>query len=171
MSVSPSHKSSLTAFTAPVLVVFGLIIAAAAWLLPVNLKSVSPALLTAAGSGTPSLGAYGRDLVDVEKIGPAALVLAAAKTVNDPRAPALATALEQFATRQPGLMAWGGWDPFLDPLFNLRADTGRRGSTPVLTFFNTAAGRTTLRNYLLKSGSEGVQSLMRLRDITNTGLF
>jgi hypothetical protein len=171
MLVSPPNKRPLTAFSAPVLVVLGLVIAAAAWLLPINLKSMSPALLRAAGEGTPSLGAYGRDLVDVEKIGPAALVLAAAKAAKDPRAPALQTALDQFATRQPGLMAWGGWDPFLDPLFNLRADTGRRGSTPVLTFFNTAAGRTTLRNYLLKSGSEGVQSLMKLRDITNTGRF
>src|SRR5438128_2409052 len=101
MSHSPPNRSSLTAFTAPVLVVIGLVIAAAAWLLPVNLKSVSPALLRAAGAGTPTLGAYGRDLVDVEKIGPAALVLAAARATNDPRAPVLATAIEQFATRQP----------------------------------------------------------------------
>src|SRR6478609_6510201 len=114
MRVSSPNKRSLTAFTAPVVVVLGCIIAIAAWMLPVNLKSLSPSLLRAAGAGTPTLGAYGRDLVDVEKIGPAALVLAAARATDDPRAPALATALEQFATRQPGLMAWGGWDPFLD---------------------------------------------------------
>lgn len=171
MLVSSPNKRSLTAFTAPVLVVFGFVIAGAAWLLPVNLKSMSPALLRAAGAGTPTLGAYGRDLVDVEKIGPAAMLLAAARSTNDPRTPALAAALEQFAARQPGLMAWGGWDPFLDPLFNLRADSGRRGSTPVLTFFNTEKGRTTLRTYLAKSGSEGVQSLLKLRDLTNTGRF
>src|SRR6186713_1321289 len=100
MRDSSPNKRSLTAFTAPVVVVLGVIIAIAAWLLPVNLKSVSPALLRAAGAGTPTLGAYGRDLVDVEKIGPAALVWAAAKTVNDPRAPTLGAALEQFATRQ-----------------------------------------------------------------------
>src|SRR5688500_11323822 len=129
MLVSPPNKRPLTAFSAPVLVVLGLLIGAAAWLLPINLKSMSPALLRAAGEGTPSLGAYGRDLVDVEKIGPAALVLAAAKAAKDPRAPALQTALDQFATRQPGLMAWGGWDPFLDPLFNLRAAPAKKGST------------------------------------------
>ena len=168
---SSSTKRSSRAFAAPALVALGIVLAAAAWLLPVNLKSVSPALLRAAGAGTPTLGAYGRDLVDVEKIGPAALVLAAAKATNDPRAPALASALEQFAARQPGLMAWGGWDPFLDPLFNLRADSGRRGSTPVLTFFNTEKGRGTLRTYLAKSGSEGVQSLLKLRDLTATGRF
>src|SRR4051812_33129727 len=113
MRVSSPSKNPLSAFAAPVVVIFGLAIAAAAWLLPVNLKSVSPALLRAAGKGTPSLGAYGRDLVDVEKLGPAVLVLAAAKATDDPRAPALSVAIEEFAARQPGLMAWGGWDPFL----------------------------------------------------------
>ncbi len=117
------------------------------------------------------LAAYGRDLVEVEKIGPAALVLAAARATGDPRADVLETALKQFALRQPGLMAWGGWDPILDPLFNQRADAGRRGSTPVLTFFNTEKARATLRTHLAKSGSEGVQSLLKLRDLTGTGRF
>lgn len=171
MRDSSPNTRSLTAFTAPVLVVLGLLIAIGAWLLPVNLKSVSPALLRAAGAGTPTLGAYGRDLVDVEKIGPAALVLAAARATNDPRVPALASSLEQFAVRQPGLMAWGGWDPFLDPLFNLRADSGRRTSTPILTFFIAERARNTLRNYLAKSGSEGVQALLKLRELTATGGF
>ncbi|WP_414662278.1 hypothetical protein [Horticoccus sp. 23ND18S-11] len=171
MSDSPTNQRMTTAFSAPVLVGCGILIAVAAWLLPANLKSVSPMLLRAAGAGTPSLGAYGRDLADVEKIGPAALVLAAAKTTNDPRAPALARAVDEFATRKPGLMAWGGWDPFLDPLFNLRADSGRRESTPVLTFFNTERARLTLRTYLEKSGSEGVQSLLKLRELTATGRF
>jgi hypothetical protein len=153
------------------MVVVGILVAAGAWMLPVNLKSLSPALLRAAGARSPSLGAYGRDLVDVEKIGPAALVLAAAKATNDPRAPALAAALEEFAARQPGLVAWGGWDPFLDPLFNIRSDSGRRGSTPVLTFLISERARDTLRTYLANSGSQGVQSLLKLRDLTNTGRF
>src|SRR6476619_2631276 len=104
MRVSSPNKRSRPAFSALAFVIVGILVAIAAWLLPVNLKSISPALLRAAGAGTPTLGAYGRDLVDVEKIGPAALVLAAARATNDPRAPALATALEQFAARQPGLM-------------------------------------------------------------------
>ena len=171
MRVSSPSKHPLSAFTAPVVVILGLAIAAGAWLLPVNLKSVSPALLRAAGKGTPSLGAYGRDLVDVEKIGPAVLVLAAARATEDPRAPALAAAIDQFAAEKPGLMAWGGWDPFLDPLFNLRAASGHRGSTPVLTFFIPERARETLRSYLAKSGSDGVQSLLKLRELTATGRF
>ena len=170
MSYAHPHSGSRAA-AAVVLVAVGVAVASAAWMLPVNLKSVSPALLKAAGAGTPTLGAFGRDLVDAEKIGPAALVLGAAQATDDPRAPALASALETFATRQPGLMTWGGWDPTLDPLFHLRTDSGRRGSTPVLTFFIPDKARAAVRNYLADSGSAGVQSLLKVGQLTATGRF
>lgn len=171
MSESTPSKPPPLRPTTPLVVAAGLAVGVLAWMLPANLKSVSPALLVAAGENSPTLGAYGRDLVDVEKIGPAALVLAAARLTDDPRVPALAEALAGFAERQPGLMAWGGWDPTLDPLFDLRADSGHRGSTPVLTFFITVRARETLRAYLAKSGSDGVQLLLKLREITGTGRF
>lgn len=170
MSDTPPQRA-VRPMAAPIMVVVGVVVALGAWMLPVNLKSLSPALLRAAGRDTPTLGGYGSDLVDAEKIGPAALMLAAAKVVNDPRAPALEQRIQSFAQTKPGLLAWGGWDPFLDPLFKLREDKGYRGSTPVLTFLNTEKARTTLRGYLANSGSEGVQSLLKLRDLTNTGNF
>lgn len=162
-----SSKSTV----AIVLVIFGLLLGVAAWMLPANLKSVSPELLRAAGASTPTLGAFGRDLVDLEKTGPAALVLAAARATADPRSPALAIAIDTLVSRQPSLVAWGGWDPFLDPLFNLRTDTGRRESTPVLTFLIPEAARAKLRRTLANTGSIGVQSLLLTRDLTVTGRF
>jgi len=155
----------------PVGVLVGLLLAVAAWLLPVNLKSVSPALLRGAGEGTPSVASFGRQLVESEKIGPAGLVAAAARAVGDPGAPALAQAERGLIDRQPTFAAWGGWDPFLDPLFNLRNPTGYANSTPVLTFFIGEKARSTLRSYLEESGSIGVQSLLRLRDLAVTGRF
>ena len=157
--------------TAPILVLAGLVVALAAWVVPVNLKSVSPTLLAAAGQDTPSLSDIGGQLVDSEKIGPAALVLAAAKSVGDPQAPALARALDRLKARQPNLTAWGGWDPFLDPLFNLRAPSGRTGSTPVLTFLIPGQAREKLLSSLSDSGSIGVQLLLQARKIDNTGRF
>jgi hypothetical protein len=41
----------------------------------------------------------------------------------------------------------------------------------VLTFLITLRARETLRAYLAKSGSDGVQSLLRLRELTATGQF
>jgi len=153
------------------LLLAGFVVISAAWFLPANLKSVNPPLLHAAGDGTPTLGAFGRDLVDLEKIGPAALVLTAARAIDDPRTTALAAAIDTAAARQPGIAAWGGWDPFIDPLFNLRADTSRRASTPVLTFFIPEKSRELLRTYLANSGSLGVQALLKLRDLNATGRF
>lgn len=144
---------------------------AAAWSLPVNLKSISPALLQAAGEGTPSVAGYGKDLVDYEKLGPAELVLTAAQAVKDPRAPALKEAVDRLAAHQPELVAWGGYDPFLDPLFNLKESKGRAASTPVMTFFLPEKARDTLRGYLANSRSLGVQALLKTHDLTSTGRF
>ena len=149
----------------------GLLLIAVAWVVPVNLKSVTPPLLKAAGAGTPSVARLGRELLDSEKPGPAALVLAAARATKDPQAGALAAALDRTAQRRPELVLWGGWDPFLDPLFNLKENSGHHESTPVLTFFITEKARASLRDYLVNSRSDGVQSLLRLRTLDHTGRF
>ncbi len=149
----------------------GIILVAAAWSLPVNLKSISPALLRAAGEGTSSVAGYGKDLVDYEKLGPAELVLTAAQAVKDPRTQALKEAVDRLAAHQPELVAWGGYDPFLDPLFNLKESKGRAASTPVMTFFLPEKARDTLRGYLANSRSLGVQALLKTRDLTVTGRF
>jgi hypothetical protein len=149
----------------------GIALVIAAWLVPVNLKSVTPPLLREAGAGTLSVAQLGRQLVDAEKPGPAAFALATARGVADPGAVLLASALDQAQKRQPELVAWGGWDPFLDPLFNLKENTGRSASTPVLTFFITAKARSDLRAYLANSRSQGVQQLLRLRGLDRTGRF
>jgi hypothetical protein len=149
----------------------GAVIAVIAWLLPVSLKSVSRGLLRSAGANTPSVAAYGRDLVDSEKIGPALFFLDVAKSVDDPRAPALDRALADLSARQPSLVAWGGWDPSLDPLFNLRKATSHATSTPVLTFLLPTGARDTVRTYLENSGSLGVQAVLKTRGISGTGRF
>ncbi|MDE3084194.1 MAG: hypothetical protein KGJ37_03105 [Verrucomicrobiota bacterium] len=171
MSASPRVPSRFPPLQAFVLFAAGLAVAALAWMLPVSLKSVSPALLKAAGARTPSLTEFGRQLVESEKIGPAGLVLAAAQSVGDPRAPALAQDLAKLSARQPEFVAWGGWDPFLDPIFKLRENTGRTVSTPVLSFFITEKARQALRNYLASSRSLGVQDVLRTREITSTKRF
>jgi len=165
---APAARSPLAA---PLLVAAGLLLALAAWSIPANLKAISPALLREAGTGTPSLAQFGRQLVESEKIGPATLTLDAARAVADPGVAGLERALGDLSAHAPEMVAWGGWDPFLDPLFNLRENRGRTASTPVLTFFITEKARTTLRNYLNQSRSLGVQALLRTRDLTATGRF
>ncbi len=171
MSALVANPSSLPPASAGALAGAGLGLAIVAGMLPVNLKSVTPALLKAAGTGTSSLVEFGRQLVESEKIGPAALVLTAAQTVGDPRASVLADDLAKLAARQPEFVAWGGWDPFLDPIFKLHENTGRTQSTPVLTFLITEKARTSLRDYLAGTRSLGVEDLLRTRDIATATRF
>jgi len=163
---SSAHTRSVSIW-----LIAGLLLLAAAWIVPVNLKSVTPALLKEAGAGTPTVAKLGRQLLDREKPGPAALALAAARTLGDPQAAGLATGLDNAAHRQPELVPWGGWDPFLDPLFNLKENTGRTASTPVLTFFIAEKARANLLGYLSGSRSQGVQTLLRVRDVKQAGRF
>ena len=65
----------------------------------------------------------------------------------------------------------GGWDPFLDPLFNLKENSGHTESTPVLTFFITERARDSLRRYLANSRSLGVQSVLQTRDVPHAMHF
>jgi hypothetical protein len=156
---------------APALVFTGVVVAVLAWLLPVSLKSVSKGLLRSAGDGTASVAAYGRDLVDSEKIGPARYFLSVAKSIGDPRADGLERAINDALTRQPSLAAWGGWDQALDPLFNLRQKPDSTDSTPVVNFMIPEHARETVRSYLSNSASLGVLTILKTYDVTATGRF
>jgi hypothetical protein len=169
MSDAPPPRPALLPVLAWLLA--GVVALVAAWLIPVNFGAITPALLEAAGRGTPGVAAYGGQLVDEEKLGPAGLVLATARLIGDPQADALGERLAREAARQPGLIPWGGWDPFLDPLFKRSENTGRSESTPVLTFFITREARTALRGFLGASRSQGVQALLATRAIDRTAQF
>src|SRR5450432_4080027 len=115
----------------------GLSVICGAWLVPVHLKAISAAVLGRAGQGTPSVARFGEQLLDSEKLGPAQLVLQAAQQVSDPETARVEQGIQQMETRRPEWVAWGGWDPFLDPLFFFFNDTAPTESTPVLNFFIT----------------------------------
>lgn len=149
----------------------GFVLLVGAWLIPVNLKSLTPAVLARAGRETPSVARFGRQVLDSEKLGPAEMILNAARLVSDPEASALDRGIRDVATRRPEWVAWGGWDPFLDPLFNLKENTGRTESTPVLTFFITEKARKSLRTFLSNSRSLGVQAVLQTREIQGTTQF
>ncbi len=149
----------------------GVLMLLGAWMVPVNLKSLTPSVLKQAGKETSSVATFGRQILDSEKLGPAQLVLAAARLLEDPKAPALDRSIRDVITRRPEWAAWGGWDPFLDPLFNLKDNAGRAESTPVLTFFIATKARQGLLTYLANSRSLGVQAVLQTRDIDHTTQF
>lgn len=151
------------------LVIVGLALGLGAWMLPVNLNALSPALVTAAGQRTAGTAELGEVLLEREKLGPAALVHQAAVAVAAPGAAALGTRLATAAELQPELVPWGGWDPFLEPL--VAQASVATASTPVLSFFVARDARTSLAGFLSNSRSAGVRALLRLREIDRAVQF
>lgn len=142
-----------------------------AWLLPVNVKSLNTALLREAGRDTPTIAGFGRELLELDKPGPAALVLEAARKVGDPAAGAFGVVYDAYAQNHRDLMPWGGWDVALEPLLASRNAAAPADSKPVLNFMVTQQARENLRRYLSVSRLPGVQTLLKTGALTSTQRF
>lgn len=148
----------------------GLGLLATAWLLPVNIKSLNSALLREAGRDTTTAAGFASELLELDKPGPAALVLAAAKANGDSGAAAVETLLAAFARKHPEMMPWGGWDAALEPLLQGKARASG-DSRPVLNFLVMQEARENLRSYLKVSRLPGVQALLQTAELTSTSRF
>lgn len=144
---------------------------ALAWLLPVNVKSLNTALLREAGRDTQSVAGFGRELLELDKPGPAALVLEAARQVGDPGAAMLGVVFEDFARKHRDMMPWGGWDIALEPLLGSRSPAASADSQPVLGFMATQQARENLRRYLGVSRLPGVKTLLKTAELGSTQRF
>ena len=164
---APGTRSGL--WQAWLLLGLGLLLVA--WLLPVNVKSLNPALLREAGRDTPTVAGFGRDLLELDKPGPAALVLEAAKQTGDTGAGALGVIFDSFAAKHRDLMPWGGWDVALEPLLVGRTAASSADSQPVLRFMVTQQARDNLRRYLAVSRLPAVQTLLKTAELTTTQRF
>jgi len=142
-----------------------------AWLLPVNVKSLNTALLREAGRDTATVAGFGRELLELDKPGPAALVLEAARKVGDPAAGAFGVVYDAYARNHRDLMPWGGWDVALEPLLASRNAASPADSKPVLNFMVTQQARENLRRYLSVSRLPGVQTLLKTGELTSTQRF
>ena len=154
----------------------GVVLLIAAWMVPVHLRALAPALLEAAGEGTATLAELGETRLEEAQPGAATLLLAGAKAAGLPESETgkLERALKDFAQREPALMPWGGEDPFLAPLMRqpaARAAAERGESTPVLRFFVTAEARVALRGFLANSRLAAVRDTLALGTLENTGRF
>ena len=149
----------------------GLGLLALAWLLPVNVKSLNSALLREAGRDTPTVAGFGRDLLELDKPGPAALALEAARRTGDTGAEALAGFFDSFAQKHREMMPWGGWDVALEPLLANRNAASSAESQPVLKFMVQQQARDNLRRYLAVSRLPAVQTVLKTGELATTRRF
>jgi hypothetical protein len=172
--MSPENATLQPARSAGALgmLLLGAAVVAGAWLLPVQIRSLSPLLLREAGAGSVSLVESGERLLESERPGPAALIRDAAASLGLPAASTLDADLRRTSEERPELAAWGAWDPFLEPVFGAAVATapagGERG---VLVRFLPGSARSAIKGYLANTRSAGVKAVVATASIDKSSRF
>lgn len=166
----PPHASRTPRALGMLLV--GAALVAGAWLLPVQIKSLSPLLLREAGMGSVGLVESGERLLESERPGPAALIRDAAVQLKIAGAEKLDSDLRAFAEQRPEVFQWGAWDPFLEPVFGTGTTANpANGERGALIRFLPGSVRSALKSYLANSRSAAVKAVVANTKIDKASRF
>ena len=148
-------KSTLLGFMA-------LVLAVAAWGIPVRWHWIHPAALSAAGEGTPTLVQVGEAAAEAGRPGPAALIAAAAVRLGLTGTNQLLARIEA-ATASPAHRAVGGGDALLSRVPGLRLPEVTNGFGVAMGLFLPELNRTALRTVLSQSQLPATRAVLGAR--------
>jgi hypothetical protein len=151
--------------------IFGLALIGWAWLLPSYFRAVDSQVLAQAGEDTPSLVTEGLRLVNLEKIGPAKMLLLVAQRVDLPVKETLDQAVTAYGAAHPEVLPLGKSDPLLGQLLQLDATGQPEGSQPIFDLLLPQEIRARTLGVLQNSRRPGVQEILKTRSLTNTVEF
>jgi hypothetical protein len=144
-----------------------------AWglLAPVHIQAIDAKVLQMRGSAGPSLVGEGLTLVNLEKTGPARMLLRVADQTAAPGRERLSEAIRSFEESHPKLTLWGGAALYLEKIFEKRPPTTNYAVRPFLDVLVPQAARDTLLEALGHSRRPGVLQVLETRNLTNTSVF
>ncbi|GDY21556.1 hypothetical protein LBMAG56_29030 [Verrucomicrobiota bacterium] len=149
----------------------GLAVLLFGWIIPANVKSIDPLLLKKAAQDSRTIIDEGLRLVNGDRVGPAQFVLATATQVGHTNTALLANAIADYQRRRPELAPWGGYDPQLEQVFNLRESALTATNQPIIPILIPEKNRATVARHLVSSKSGPVASIFATRAITNFAQF
>jgi hypothetical protein len=152
-------------------VVVGLELIAWGLLVPAHFRAVDTHVLNWASSKGPTLADEGHSLVNIEKPGPARLLLDAVEQTGAAGHAQLEAALKDFEDHQPHLKIWGGAAPYLEMAFREERRDFPNQSQPIMELLVAPDNRKTLISALRHSRRPGVLEILQTRDLTNTTIF
>lgn len=152
-------------------VVFGAALLIAALLVPAHSRAIEAKALEVAGAHSPGLIEEGITLVQMEKAGPARMLLTAAQAENLQNADRLQTVVNDFNNEHRDLAPWGGSDPSVE-----RAEIPSLGVSrayPVMDLLMQRAVREKMLDFLRTRarGRPGLNLFLNTRTLTNTVHF
>ncbi len=173
----------------------GVIALACAWVVPAYLRAADSSVVEKAGKNTLTLADRGLQLVRENKLGPAELLLEAARFEGIPDRAQLGLAVTNLALAHPTWKLWGGGEGHFEVLFGTtprpRKNPAASGqseaalqdaggveksraeseSDPLTEWAVRLENREKVLNLLKASPQPLIQELLRTRSLTNTVLF
>ncbi len=147
-------------------VVCGIALLTAALLVPAHSRALDAKAIEAAGARTPGLIEEGLTLVQMEKVGPAQMLLKAARIENVRDVDRLAAATAEFNRAHPELAPWGGADPSIE---NVGITTSSKTPIPAIDLLMQRAVRERMLEFLRTRASRrpGLNHFLVNRALTN----
>ncbi|HMJ89170.1 MAG TPA: hypothetical protein VK530_05110 [Candidatus Acidoferrum sp.] len=151
-------------------IICGVALLVAALLIPSHSRAIDSKAIEAAGARTPGLIEEGLTLVQMEKVGPAQMLLKAARVENLKDVDRLASATAEFNRANPALAPWGGADPSIE---NVGITTSAKAPLPVIELLMQRAVRERMLEFLRARASRrpGLNNFLANRSLTNFANF
>jgi hypothetical protein len=173
----------------------GVVVLACAWVVPAYLRATDLTVVEKAGKNTLTLVDRGLQLIKEDKLGPAELLLEAARFEGIPDRAELGLAVTNLALAHPDWKVWGGGEGHFAVLFGTnsrpRKTLGPPGSSetpsatgvgdeksradaesePLTEWVVRLGNREKVLNLLKASPKPLIQELFRTRTLTNTVIF
>ena len=142
----------------------GLCLLVGAWLLPISIGSVHPALLSEIAKGSRSVTDVGAELARQGKIGPARVLREAGASVGVSNFETLDVALANHSSISGNARIWNGHNPLLDAgLIPLQSSADN--AQPALRALLPEANRAALRAELQQTTSPGGRAILLTLDL------
>jgi hypothetical protein len=140
-------------------------------LVPVHIGATDANVVELSGNSGPSLVGEGLTLVNLEKTGPARLLLQVADRTQAIGRESLQTAIRNFEEAHPKLKPWGGAALYFERVFEKFPPTTNYQSEPIVNLLIPDTNRTTILEALSISRRPGVREILQTRNLTNTTIF
>jgi len=150
-------------------VIVGLVLIALGLTIPANFRGLDARVVLNEKGTSPSVVDEGLALVSQGKIGPAVMLLEAARREKLPEAAKLQTEVEKYAKAHPEDIFLGGTDPYLASLVKPRKPKSMR--QPVVDLLIPGEVRQGLVQILSTSRNQNMAKLLATRSMTNTVHF
>lgn len=141
------------------------------WSIPVYWQLVNSQLLKVVGERSPSLEERAANLIRLDQLGAAAMVIEAAESLGSGETEDLRTLIAREVELFPDYGVSGGPDPYFDQILRLDAQLRSSVRSDLISNLIPLQTRRTMASFLQNSRSSAVHAILNTRQMSGTRQF